>query len=269
MHNTVHHDPINVYERPFKRNLPETLRLICANFGHIVVGSLLFILRHPLACWPILFERLKCIFFGATKELRTPEGFVLRHTHHYYIYGNIFIEQALYHRRLIEELRDAFYPLVIDVGSNIGIFTQWIASYNQMAFFVCFEPCLEYYLENQRVQNQAYTNNQIDLHLAAVGDYDGLAKLTVTDRVALGSEGRDVPIVRLDTFPEFKNEYRIFLIKIDTDGSNLQVLKGARGLLDRTRFVLIEKEIDEEQYAQFFPGWTRSDLGNDYLFERP
>lgn len=238
----------------------------------IIFGSIRYILANPVVSWPILCQRLRCVFTDRVGPTLTPEGFVIWHRTHYYTYCNIFVERFLDHPRWIKEMKEHKEPLVLDIGANIGMFGQYCAEINALATIIGFEPCVEYCVEWNRIQKERSFRGEV-LN-TALSNEDGMSTHTFADymgkgiRSVLGQGGDRLSCYKLDTIlPRIQPSLsQVFLIKIDTDGSNTKILEGATETLGKTQFVLIEKE-DEEDYTPFFQGWKRYDLQADILYE--
>lgn len=238
------------------------------NWKKVILGSLRYLIFHPIMGPRILYTRLSYIWKNFQGPLLVPEGFRIRYNHQLLVYGVIFIEHDLYNSYLINELLKKDIPYIIDVGANVGMFAQWISIYNPTAFFTSFEPCKEYVAEAHRINNEHFINNSFKNF--AVGECDGWVNLNfgtgISTREDVPKTLRDYKVKQTSLDNSIPADFRPFLIKIDTDGSNLRVLTGATEVLKRTRFVLIEKESD---YSEFFKGWTCIDNGNDYIYENP
>ena len=221
------------------------------NWHKIVWGCLKYVISHPLIGPKIL----RCRFDYIRKNfnsIKTPEGFTIKYNHQLLVYFQLFVIQDLYNKYLIRELKKTPNPFVIDVGSNVGMFAQWIVTKNSSAYFSSFEPYKPYIEEASRIRSENWISNI--QYNAVVGADRGMSWINE----------QQVNRVALDDYISYST--KIFLIKIDTDGMNAQVLKGARKTLEVTRFVLIEKE---SNYNVFFLGWKCIDLGNDLLYENP
>jgi len=250
-----------VEDIPHKADLGLSFRLFAQHWQKIVWGALIYILKHPIRAWPVLFARLYCVFAPYKGSIKTPEGFTLQGFYQFYVYGQIFIERMLYNKDMIWALKQQPCPRIVDVGANIGMFSQWLGLFNKNAFFYSFEPCPE--LQNELVRIAKSSPRKNALYDRAVGDYFGTAYLNYKGGLHLAKEGKPVRMDRLDNL---LTELPIFLLKIDTDGSNLFVLEGAGSILGACRYVLIEKEADYTKY--FSIGWKCTDLGNDLLYEQ-
>jgi FkbM family methyltransferase len=147
--------------------------------------------------------------------------------------------------RLLDEVKgkraDA---IILDIGSSFGFLsTVWALSAARNGKVVGFEASPDVYMtacETQmrnRLENLSYYNN-------AVYNVDGEVTLAIFDgtRAEISEDklhGISVPSLALDTFTKSADIGRVDLIKIDVDGSELEVLLGARNLIERDRPLLI------------------------------
>lgn len=152
-----------------------------------------------------------------------------------------------------------------DVGTNIGIFTSTLGSAHHDAEIISFEPDPRN-LECLRRSMKAW---QLPAHLlvaAAVSDRSGRASFT-TDLLsgATGAlseipstfnelhychqgEVRDVEVVRLDDY--YRAEAPPGLIKIDVEGAEVSVLRGASSLLARTQPIILFESFGQSKDCQ-------------------
>lgn len=136
-----------------------------------------------------------------------------------------------------------------DVGANVGSYTV-LASGVAGAHTVAFEPdpgTAERLHRNVQLNGLA---GQVCIHVAAVGEKTGLARFSMdrdtenhvvtTDR----ETSREVPIESLDTA---MGERIPTFIKIDVEGYEAQVLRGARKVLADSRLQAVLTENRSEQ----------------------
>ena len=136
----------------------------------------------------------------------------------------------------------------IDVGANIGYLTAFMASLVGKSGQVhSFEPVPEYFarLAMVRDDNSEYS---ILINAAALGERPGTAEICVTNRENIGwntmvpnfmrpstvKEKLKVPVIRLDEYIQEKGLPGVRLIKIDTEGFELPVIKGMSNFLSET-----------------------------------
>lgn len=138
-------------------------------------------------------------------------------------------------RRLLSQLISPGMT-VLDVGANIGIYTEFLAKLvGPSGRVVAFEP------EQRNVEhlrNAARNYKQVEVVHAAVSDRSGTLKLFVADdlnvdhRTYAPLETRrsvDVAAVALDDFVSEGDH--VDVIKMDIQGAELAALRGARRLL--------------------------------------
>jgi len=126
--------------------------------------------------------------------------------------------------------------LVVDVGSNIGVHTKLFSKLvGKFGEVHSFEPDR---LNFFRLQQNVGNSDNVTLNSSAVGEQTGVtnlflsADLNVDHRTFDAGDGRssvEVPIVSLDNY--FSSRTKVNFIKIDVQGHELAVLKGARRVL--------------------------------------
>jgi FkbM family methyltransferase len=144
--------------------------------------------------------------------------------------------------------------LILDVGANEGqTANQFIKFYPQARIF-CIEPVLETF---QKLKNNVKAKN-VSCHNLALGSENGSLEIktsfdnsnsTMNSLKALNmtSEGKDfktekVNVMTLDTFCKEHGISEISYLKIDTEGFDLEVLKGGISMLEQKRIGFIEVE---------------------------
>ena len=138
--------------------------------------------------------------------------------------------------------------IVCDIGANKGSFTFWLARWCRFGRVVAFEPQPEI---ASRLASDCRTLNLSNVIVEPVGVYSasGTQSLTVPRGQSPGaalngavvkSEGDisySVPVVSLDDY--FSTGVRISLLKIDVEGAELHVLRGAERILKNYRPLLV------------------------------
>jgi FkbM family methyltransferase len=161
------------------------------------------------------------------------------------------------------------YPLFIDIGAHVGVWTVALAAAHPKAHVYCFEPTptsftmLRHNVALNRLQN--VTATQI-----AVSDSDRFLSFQMTEhtsiynRVAPSKEsaedlhrGRfttartlEVKSISLDDFCKDRCIERIGFLKIDVEGAEVCVLKGAEQLLRNQAIDLIWIEVDPDNLRE-------------------
>lgn len=206
--------------------------------------------------WNLFFEKLYALSLRQMNFGRTAN---------YRINGELHSLKELAHR-----WKDKPVTL-FDVGANVGEFTlEILEAFRGHTFNLhVFEPSGRAWSQlRQRVPNTA----NVHLHQAAMGLEDGTTELYFPDEGStlaslykrdLSHTNRTfgkkevVNVVSLDRFcAQNKIEY-INLLKMDVEGHELAVLKGANGMIDRNAVEVIQFEfggtnIDSRTYFKDF-----------------
>jgi FkbM family methyltransferase len=142
-------------------------------------------------------------------------------------------------------------PVVVDVGANIGQFAAGILSGFPQARLTCFEPDPD----TCATLRGNVARHGVDVRCAAASSSNGRATLfrqelstlstlrdvgqaSATDeRVTVDTTCLDDALTHLD---------RIDLLKVDVEGTELDVLRGAVGVMGRTRLLLVELSLSRD-----------------------
>ncbi|MFP4436418.1 MAG: FkbM family methyltransferase [Chloroflexaceae bacterium] len=143
---------------------------------------------------------------------------------------------------------------IFDVGANIGQSAKKFLKWFPQAQIYCFEPVAATCAELRR--NVKGQHNIQCFHLA-LGAGSGKGQMLLqgsaemfflTDDTAgtaqpSGTPLEEVAIVSIDDFCANQNLTRINYLKIDTDGYDLEVLKGAERMVQEQRIDLVQVEV--------------------------
>jgi len=145
------------------------------------------------------------------------------------------------------------WGLCVDIGANLGEYSKYILQCNPACRIICFEP-------NPSLIPALKADGRFEVHQCAVGDSLQNIRININARDhALTSRYRknenttelDVPQVTLDDFFAQRPSEKISFVKIDAEGSEVSILKGARNLIENQRVDMF----------QFEYGGTFSDAG--------
>ncbi|HZF19021.1 MAG TPA: FkbM family methyltransferase [Burkholderiales bacterium] len=163
---------------------------------------------------------------------------------------------VLKHRwRVLELGMDLISPgsRVIDVGANIGIYALPWAAIKADVTVHCFEPNPA--VRRRLVRNVALNRltARIRLHPEALSDHAGTATLYGSDDMSSLNKGvyigaaqavpTEVPLARLDDIVGVEGP-PVSLLKVDVQGHELEVLRGADTVISHHRPVLILEHED-------------------------
>lgn len=152
------------------------------------------------------------------------------------------------------DLRDslpAFEPTVIfDVGANVGQSAEVFLDVYPAAKVYCFEPvAASFHALRETLAEKA---GQVEFHQLAMGAERGQARITTsgtgtcaTMMTPAKAAYQQSERIRVDTLDEFCTDAgitRIDYLKIDTEGNDLNVLRGAEHLLGDGAVAVVEVE---------------------------
>jgi FkbM family methyltransferase len=147
----------------------------------------------------------------------------------------------------------------VDIGANVAPYSLLATLIDGVAI-VAFEP--EAVARGRAAENIALNDatDRIELVACAVSDVDGTGNLTA-DRWAQNTLVGDdydghaeaVPMVSMDSFAHRRSLRRVSLVKVDVEGHELAVLRGAAGVLAAHRPALIV-ECNEPEALERFAG---------------
>ncbi len=162
---------------------------------------------------------------------------------------------------------------VFDVGAHVGATIDRFKEAYPVVTVHAFEPASD----NLKMLRQRFARDpHVNIHAIALGstNRDGtlhLKKNTSTHSViplgeCLGSE--PIQIATMDTFCERERLQRVNYCKIDTEGGDLEVLRGASTLLlaQRIDFVQVETSIRHDT-RYFAPLWEIDGFLNEKRYE--
>lgn len=139
---------------------------------------------------------------------------------------------------------------IVDIGANHGNWTRNVLKYFPSTNYSLFEP--QHWLQ-ESIQDVLDTNQNVQFYALGVGSQNGSFKFTIVDRddscsfshseeyaLERGFKQLDVPVVTLNDFIIQKALPTPDLIKIDAEGIDLEVLKGASTFFGKTEVFLVE-----------------------------
>lgn len=143
----------------------------------------------------------------------------------------------------------------IDIGANVGMYSYFFS--RKMATIEAFEPLKEITSRLQKldpvtVHNVALSDQagEVEFYIPRVRENLAFELASLEPRIT-DSEVRTVPVATLDSF-QFQD---VDLIKIDVEGHEASVIRGAQETLTKNRPVLIieieQRHIDLPMYSVF------------------
>lgn len=160
-------------------------------------------------------------------------------------------------------------PLIFDIGAHLGQTALGFLKASPDAVIHCFEPASKNHqqmcqavagYESIHTWQMAFADapGQLTLHLKAHSTTHSL----VNERGAVESE--QVRVDTLDAFCAREGISKIHFCKIDTEGADFAVLKGACTLLQERKIDFVQVETSTRKDVDVFSPFN---LVNDYLIE--
>lgn len=188
----------------------------------------------------------------------------------YYNRGNALIDRLRKEKyfekelceQIINDLNRAESKRFLDIGANIGLITASVLANVQNVVVDCFEPgplqsgLLEKTLKENKLSDQA------TLHHEALGANVGTEKFFVHVGADIAKDGFkntgrgeggkeiEVSVTTLDTWWHNAGRPKVSVIKIDTEGAELLILRGGKELLAACKPV-VYLEIESTNLASY------------------
>lgn len=156
-----------------------------------------------------------------------------------------------------------FYPNhIIDVGANHGTWTRETLNHFPEAYFTLIEP--QNWLKPS-FQDLLDSNKKIDYYPVGAGSENGSFKFTIVERddscsfrftedeaKEKGYKQVHIPIITINDIVKTNNLTIPDLIKIDAEGLDIEVLKGASELFGKTEIFMVEAGIVNHEFNNSF-----------------
>ena len=146
-------------------------------------------------------------------------------------------------------------PVIFDIGANIGNYSKKCVEINKYGLIYAFEPHPISY------KSLFSLSRTLDFKAFNLGIGDKDEKITIYDyqdkqgsehasfhKLAIKSENLceyETEVITLDNFIRNNNVQKIDLLKIDTEGNELNVLKGAQNSINSLIIGIIQFEFNE------------------------
>jgi FkbM family methyltransferase len=202
---------------------------------------------------------LFCECFGPYERTRIYKGFILACTRGYSlvsrIRGNNVYEPEL-SKRVIDELKRTKSEYFLDAGANIGLISLNILSQVPGVKIFCFEPGPRQSELLKRTINYNSLQEKVQLYQYALGEEKGELQFATHCFRHAGGDGFfdtkrsgkysfiNVAVDTLDNWWKFAGYPLVKVIKIDIEGAELWLLRGARLFIKQCRPVIF-LEINE------------------------
>ena len=161
-----------------------------------------------------------------------------------------------YHIELVK--KDA---VVVDAGANMGVFSTLVASKYPGATVYSFEPTPDTFATLQK-NIQGYKN--IKAFNKALGEVVGMAKLAIASSHGgnhIAEEGIPIEVATIDSL-----DMKVDFIKMDTEGYEANILKGARETIKKYKPVIAMSAYHNPNDKEDLPRLLK-EISPDYICE--
>ncbi|WP_367773668.1 FkbM family methyltransferase [Flavobacterium sp. WC2421] len=156
-----------------------------------------------------------------------------------------------------------FYPKhIVDIGANHGTWTRETLQHFPDAYYTLLEP--QHWLKKS-FQDILETNPKVQFHPVGAGEQEGSFQFTIVDRddscsfrytseeaKAAGFEQIEIPVVTLNGLLSSSELPIPDIIKIDAEGLDIEVLKGASNFFGKTEIFMVEAGVVNKLFDNSF-----------------
>ena len=170
-----------------------------------------------------------------------------------YIQGMLVEKAVPYEFAMLQAMESCLCEddLVLDVGANIGNHTLYLAAVAGLRV-VAFEPNPELCAPFRKAITLNGLDDRVTLHKVGVGVTEGKAHFTEKKPENLGGQSltlddSDVSVISVINLDSLNIKDKVRAIKIDVEGMELSVLKGAANLISRDMpYLFIEAQTESD-----------------------
>ena len=225
--------------------------------------SLWYLRNFPVEKKKYLLERYLKGFLPSkdVKEIYTnPDGIIFWIDNSDFVMNKIYT-RGLYERNTVRHLIDLIKDTggnMVDCGANIGMYSLYLSKYAPTATIHAFEPIkktLDIFKKNIELNhagniivNQLGLSNrtgELDLFILEENNYGRTSENNLNNtknKITVQTE-------TLDNYCLKNNIHELTCIKADIEGGELNFLKGAEGIIKKSRKIVLVVEINECSYA--------------------
>ena len=204
--------------------------------------------------------------------LRIPKSIVEK------IFGIRILKKLPHGLDFIHDVRELPWPaepnVIFDVGANIGQSAIPLSKAFPYATIQCFEPSAKNFTA---LLNATKNNNKIICHQIGISDLNGTASLILSEDNTMHhlstspSQSDHQEVINTVTLDDFYQSNKLAphldILKIDTEGHDLHVLRGAKNLLEDQSIGVVYCEVSMNQSNTFHASFEKINefmLGNGY-----
>lgn len=179
------------------------------------------------------------------------KSYIILWSHKYYYedkFGISFLQSVYVDNAFLEK----YIPrenVTVDIGANIGQFRHFAEFYLHSRLVYSFEPIKETFLLLKNNFDTTTYNYAIGIHKRHIFYILGTSLMASQYRRSNSDSKKHISEIKLDSIPTIKNEKTIDLLKIDTEGNELEALMACVAIQAKTKYLLVETSINRASYG--------------------
>ena len=151
---------------------------------------------------------------------------------------------------------------IVDIGANHGTWTREVLTHFPDAYYTLLEP--QHWLKKS-FQDILNANAKVQFYPVGAGEREGSFQFTIVDRddscsfrytpeeaKAAGFEQIEIPVVTLNGLLAESKLPAPDIIKIDAEGLDIEVLKGASNFFGKTEIFMVEVGVFNKSFDNSF-----------------
>lgn len=151
---------------------------------------------------------------------------------------------------------------IVDIGANHGTWTREVLTHFPEAYYTLLEP--QHWLRKS-FQDILDANSKVQFYPVGAGKKEGSSQFTIVDRddscsfryttaeaKAAGFEQIEIPVVTLNGLLSESILPTPDIIKIDAEGLDIEVLKGASNFFGKTELFMVEAGVVNKSFDNSF-----------------
>jgi FkbM family methyltransferase len=139
--------------------------------------------------------------------------------------------------------------VIVDIGANIGQFHHFAKYFLHSRLVYSFEPVRETYNLLKKNFNLNSYNYAIGIHKHHVFFIPETSLMASQYPRSISDKKKNISEIKLDSIREIRKEKVIDLLKIDTEGNELEALMGCLIVRSKTKYLLVETSINRDSYG--------------------